>query len=77
MRTWVQLVPFSRNPNPCPLTYFSHHAKYKGNIVEALIPNQNPNGNLYGTRISIGLGLNLDQAKTNSAMTHFMVLNAK
>ena len=46
-------------------------------IVEMPIPNQDSIDNLQGTGILIKLGLNFDQAKTNSAMIHILVLSAK
>ena len=46
-------------------------------IVEAPIPNHDPIGNLQGTRMSSLLGLNFDQVKINSAMTHVLVLSVK
>ena len=46
-------------------------------IVEVPIPIQDPIGNLSGTGIPIRLGLNFDQARTNSAMTHVLVPSVK
>ena len=45
--------------------------------MEVPIPDQDHVSNLYGTKIPIRLGLNFDQAGTNGAMIHVMVLNAK
>ena len=41
------------------------------------IPNQVSIDNLLGTEIFIKLGLRSNQAKTNSIMTHILVLSAK
>ena len=46
-------------------------------IVEVPILDHDPVGNLHSTRILIRLGLSFDHAKTNSAMTHVLVLSAK
>ena len=46
-------------------------------IVEAPIPDQDPIDNLQGIGTSIKLGLNFNQVRTNSAMTHLLVLSAK
>ena len=45
-------------------------------IVEAHVPDHDPIGNLQGTIILTKLGLNFNHGKTNSAMTHILVLNA-
>jgi hypothetical protein len=44
-------------------------------IVVALILDQDPIGNPGDTGPSIKLGLNFNQVKTNSAMTHLLVLD--
>ena len=42
-------------------------------IVEAHVPDQDAIGKLLDTGISIRLGLDFDQAGTNSVMTHVVV----
>ena len=46
-------------------------------IVGEPIPNEDPIDNLQGTVISIRLGLNIDQAVTNNAMTHVLILSVE
>ena len=56
----------------------AHPLDYSGNyIVEVPIPDKDPIGNVQGTGILIRLRLNFNQAGTNSAMTHILVLSAK
>ena len=62
--------------------YITVHRQFRdqhvtSRLVEAPIPDQDSIHNLLSTVFSISLGLNLDQAGTNSAMTHVMVLSAK
>ena len=47
------------------------------NTVEAHVADQDLIGNLWGTGISIRLGLKFDQAGTNNAMTYVLVLSVK
>ena len=62
---WVEDIVHSKHYYPPEL------------IVEVLIPNQDPIGNLQGTKLSTWLGLNFDQVGINSAMTHVMLLSVK
>lgn len=51
-----------------------HPREYQERIP---IPNHESIGNLEGAVISIGLGLNFDQAQTNNVMTHVHGFDAK